>query len=759
MTWRGFCWRFRITRRAVWFRISRVRFQFTSRTLLLIVTAIAAVCGVLFTPNPLAARISGVLILAVGGLWGASHSHPRHRLGALRGRAFSGAIAGGIAGLLLVTAAAITNWWRYCALCDGENLVFMTYWWASAGTVVGSIVGCLPDAVRRMPRLTSHRKPVEGIALCMLPNFGAAADEDKSRTVSWRDGAPGVFVSLFFHVALINLVGGSYLGWGRAEVTADTPIEMVVVNVPDPGTLDDDKLDEIDELQSDVQIEKDESPVGSPSDEQEETKDEPALPEVEPDPEPPLPIDPPPEVASTERKWVDASGEFEIEAKVVRYHDGHVYLKRKDGSTVPVSLSKLSDADARYVQSVAAELDNGQPPLEETGYSVRSPGNRAAALKRGGGTGLSEDAVERALQWLARHQNRDGSWSFGHTRNDRCSRFANPGSNESKCGATGLAVMTFLGAGHVHTSKNKYQSNVRAGIAYLLKKMVVHKNRGRLFEYARGGSGHMYCHGMAACALTEAYGTTLDPKLRGPAQLSLNYIIDAQHPDCGGWAYMPKQGGDTSIVGWQIMALKSGRLSYLRVPSSVMDGANKWLDRVQSKDARTDPGVGCYYGYRQSGDRGNAPEAMTAVGLLCRIYLGTPRNDPGFRKGLAQLVECGPNSDMYFNYYATMALFQRCRADDYLWEQWNTQMRDYLVREQVNGGPDDGSWYINGGMAGNGGRLFITGMAAMTLQVYYRYPQVHGDDDPLASTDGVEVAAETDAPKNEAQTPVELRVR
>jgi hypothetical protein len=748
MTWRGFFWRFRIARRAVWFRVSRVRLQFTSRTLLLIVTAIAAVCGVLLTPNPLAARIAGVFLLAVGGLWGASHRHPRRRLGSLRGRAFIGAMTGGIAGLLLVTVAAIANWWRYCALCNGENLVFMTYWWASAGTVVGSIVGCLLDALQRAPRGHLNSNPVEGVALCMVPNFGAVPDEDQNQTGSWRDGAPGVLASLFFHVALINLVGGSYLGWGRAPVTSDTPVELVVVTAPAPGTLEDVQLDLIDDSQSEVQIEPGDSPGET---------EEPAVPEVEVDVEPPPSIDPPPELQLTERTWLDASGQFEIDAKVVRYHDGCVYLERKDGGTVPVPLSKLSDADARYVQSVADVLDNGHATLEETGYSVRAPGNRAAALKRGGGTGLSEDAVERALQWLARHQNRDGSWSFCHTRNDGCSGFANPGSHNARCGATGLAVLTFLGSGHVHTSKSTYQSNVSAGIAYLLKKMVVSKNSGRL--YADGANAHMYCHGIAACALTEAYGTTLDPKLRGPAQLSLNYIIDAQHPVCGGWAYLPRQGGDTSIVGWQVMALKSGRLSYLRVPDSVMAGAKKWLDQVESKDARSDPGVGCYYGYRQSGDRGNEPEAMTAVGLLCRTYLGTPRNDPGLRKGLAQIVECGPNSDMYYNYYATLALFQSCRTDEYLWERWNAQMRDHLIRHQTNGGRDDGSWYFNGGVSRNGGRLFMTAVAAMTLQVYYRYPAVHADNDPSASAEGVEAAADAAAPKDEDQAAVELTVR
>ena len=45
----------------------------------------------------------------------------------------------------------------------------------------------------------------------------------------------------------------------------------------------------------------------------------------------------------------------------------------------------------------------------------------------------------------------------------------------------------------------------------------------------------MYGHGMASIALCEAYGMTQDPKLRGPAQKALDYIVKAQHAPTGGW--------------------------------------------------------------------------------------------------------------------------------------------------------------------------------------------------------------------------------
>ena len=85
--------------------------------------------------------------------------------------------------------------------------------------------------------------------------------------------------------------------------------------------------------------------------------------------------------------------------------------------------------------------------------------------------------------------------------------------------------------------------------------------------------------------------------------LMLVGAVAAQDPVGGGWRYHAQQPGDTSVVGWQLMALKSGRMAYLHVDQSVFLGASKFLDSVQ-----TDGGSG--YGYK---DPGNKP-STTAIG-------------------------------------------------------------------------------------------------------------------------------------------------
>jgi hypothetical protein len=238
----------------------------------------------------------------------------------------------------------------------------------------------------------------------------------------------------------------------------------------------------------------------------------------------------------------------------------------------------------------------------------------------------------------------------------------------------------------------------------------------------------MYCHGIAACALVEAYGMTQDSKLKAPAQLGVNYIVAAQHPENGGWLYTPRAGGDTSVVGWQVMALKSAVLSYLQVPGRVKNLANRWLDIVQFDLPPGGYGIGSQYGYRRPGDRERA-SACSAIGLLCRMYLGAKKEDPGLQMGVKAISDKGPErNNMYYNYYASMLMYQADGPDGDMWQKWNLQMREYLIKTQVKRGKDKGSWYFSGGHGNSGGRVYNTAMAAMTLEVYYRYMPIYQKD-------------------------------
>jgi hypothetical protein len=165
-------------------------------------------------------------------------------------------------------------------------------------------------------------------------------------------------------------------------------------------------------------------------------------------------------------------------------------------------------------------------------------------------------------------------------------------------------------------------------------------------------------------------------------------------------------------VGWQLMALLSGRMAYLQVPPRTFVGAAGFLNHVQTDR------YGSNYGYT---DRNRPSHATRAIGLLCRMYLGWPPGHPGVTQGVLAITAAGPSfGNMYYNYYATQVLHHCGGAP---WKQWNPRMRDSLVDSQSKEGHTAGSWYFANGDRGasRAGRLYCTALAAMTLEVYYRH--------------------------------------
>jgi hypothetical protein len=342
------------------------------------------------------------------------------------------------------------------------------------------------------------------------------------------------------------------------------------------------------------------------------------------------------------------------------------------------------------------------------GLSARGAADKFQLVLREGGSKSSEKAVSSALRWLANHQMHDGSWSFNHTLCPTCrGQCRNPGAMaDARNGATGLALLPFLGSGQTHTD-GQYQTTIKKGLAYLIKSMRVGAQGGALNE----PGGRMYSHGLASIALCEAYAMTHDKDLLAPAQAALNFICFAQDPVGGGWRYKPKEPGDTSMVGWQLMALKSGHMANLCVPPLTIHRAALYLDSVQSDD-------GAAYSYQGTKSPG---EATTAIGLLCRMYLGWKRDNSVLQRGVKFLSRHGPSgANMYYNYYATQVM-RHWEGEE--WANWNRQMRDQLVHAQAKQGHEDGSWFSGTGDngAGPGGRLYCTAMATMILEVYYRH--------------------------------------
>ena len=195
------------------------------------------------------------------------------------------------------------------------------------------------------------------------------------------------------------------------------------------------------------------------------------------------------------------------------------------------------------------------------GWEGRNPDARSRLAGSGGGTRQSELAVERGLQWLVAHQREDGSWCFDLTGPPCNGMCRNSGSEPSTTAATGLAMLPFLGAGYTHI-QGEHRNIVKKGVYYLKSRAKVTPHG---IDLCDGGS--MYAHGIATIALCEAYGMTRDESLKDIAQGAIRYIVYAQDLRGGGWRCRPGMPGDTTVTGWQLMALKSGQMARLEVPS------------------------------------------------------------------------------------------------------------------------------------------------------------------------------------------------
>ena len=429
-----------------------------------------------------------------------------------------------------------------------------------------------------------------------------------------------------------------------------------------------------------------EVPLEEPMEETGETEEEPVEepPEEEPEPEP----DP-----ETPSEPVEAE-QSEVEPE-------------------PVNADVLEPAADTILETDSTEIRDWSK------VDSRSEDVREILLKKFGGTAASESAVHLALEWLKNHQRRDGSWNFNDI--EQCS---DPGDVDNAVGATSYALLVFLGAGQTHR-RGTYKRQVKAGVEFIVRNGQIVPAGGDF-----RGPGHrehdgFYVHGAAAMVLCEALKMTRDRRLRQAAQAAINFIVNAQDPRGGGWRYEPQEPGCTSVTGLQLTALISAQKAKIEVPRRTLEGITHFLDGVQSDG-------GARYGYRA--EEPDYRSSCTAIALLCRIYLGWDRDNESLIRGIALLDDKGPSSNLYYCYYATQVL-RNWGGEE--WERWNAFMREELIRTQSIDGPEKGSWDPRDRSITSkaGGRLFTTCLAALTLEVYYRYVPI------LEEPDQGEVAA------------------
>lgn len=344
-------------------------------------------------------------------------------------------------------------------------------------------------------------------------------------------------------------------------------------------------------------------------------------------------------------------------------------------------------------------------------YRLRMAPDHTDVAEHQGGSAETEAAVKAALKWFADHQAADGRWNprdHGAGRETNVMGHDHQGAgSRADTGVTGLALLTFLASGHTHRD-GPYQEDVRRGLQYLMQAQAQDGSLGgqaALFEF-------MYCHAMAACALSEAYGMTHDERLRGPVERAIAYTVAAQDPVGGGWRYRAGTPGDTSQLGWQLMALKSADLAGIPISGSTRQGVIRYLRSVSS---------GKYGGKASYRPGEQVSRTMSAEALVCWQFLGLPREHPACGEAGDLLLGELPGEglcNLYYWYYATLAMYQ---LQEHHWERWNEALRKTLVNRQIKDGPMAGSWEGDDLWGSHGGRLYSTALATLSLEVYYRF--------------------------------------
>jgi hypothetical protein len=395
-----------------------------------------------------------------------------------------------------------------------------------------------------------------------------------------------------------------------------------------------------------------------------------------------------------------------------------------DASTTPkaVAVSAPSEVTTKVSPAQPPEVTNpSAPPVAGNAYSMRNAPGRMGLVSGQGGNAKTEAAVSAALKWLAGAQSNDGRWDamrFGAGREEMTLGQNRGGAGQgADTGVTALALLAFLGAGHSHV-EGAYQDNVRRGIDFLLRSQAAD---GSLFGDATLYA-QMYCHSMATFALTEAMAVTGDRRLEGAATKAVNYSLAAQNATTGGWRYRPGDTGDTSQLGWQIMALASAQRAGIRIPDRSWNGVGRFLRTVER---------GANGGLASYRPDSPASTSMTAEALYCRLVLqemyGTQLMESAATEATSQLLASPPSierTNLYYWYYATLALHHRQQANDAAkaaWRTWNDAMTSALTKTQLSSGDNVGSWESNTIWGGYGGRVYTTAMATMCLEVYYRY--------------------------------------
>ena len=290
-------------------------------------------------------------------------------------------------------------------------------------------------------------------------------------------------------------------------------------------------------------------------------------------------------------------------------------------------------------------------------------------------TPAAEQAIQKALDWLAKEQRADGSI-------------------DDSTAEAALGGLAFMVVGEV-PGRGKYARETSRFLQYLLGNveengLIIGKNR----------RSPMYHHGVATLYLTQAWGLTGYESIREKLKKAVELIITTQSSK-GGWRYFPgRDEQDISVTVMQVVALRAARNCGMEVPQRTIDRAVAYVRSLANEQGG--------FGYQSNRDLGIA---RTGAGMFSLQVCGQ-YDDPRIAGGLKYLDRHGMFDNQwehYGLYYISAALYQMGGA---AWAKNYPVIRERLVKTQSR----DGRW---------GNEPYKTSMAVLTLAIPYHYLPIY----------------------------------
>ena len=227
-------------------------------------------------------------------------------------------------------------------------------------------------------------------------------------------------------------------------------------------------------------------------------------------------------------------------------------------------------------------------------------------------------SVDRALEWLAKRQNNDGSFETFRT---------------GQPGVTALCLMAFMAQGH-NVGDGKYGENLQRAVDYIGAQQQPNGLIARLGTRGpaitrrvplEAGVAIVYNHALSALALAEVYGQgsekqtqDLKPVIERAIDATLEMLAwQDQTPEEGGWRYLTtiqSSDADLSITGWQLMFLRSARDGGFDVPAESIDKAVRYIETCFDERRGT-------FSYLAGSDQ-HFTRGMAGAGILALAHAG-----------------------------------------------------------------------------------------------------------------------------------------